>query len=132
MKQLEIWEADDGTRFDDQEDCIDYENAELKIAIARRLGINYKDPQELRPIRYFMFKVQKAVQMGAIYLHSPNATPPSSYSKWLPQEETRLLEAYQLWLQHQGLLHQRTPNAMHVRIQQALKRLRLHGMHFKA
>lgn len=129
MREVKVWEASDGTRFDDREDCEAYENEALRARICKQLSISVSSMNEQRPVSWFIFKVQKAAEYGGIYLDSPNRTAYNHLRKWLDEDQANLVSAYQDFLQAQGANLGRTPNAVHGRLRAAYKEFESNGEH---
>ena len=128
MKQVQVWEAKDGTRFDDRDDCEAYENEAVRARICKKLGISVSSIQEQRSVSWFLFKVQKAAESGALYLDSPSRTAYNHLRKWLDEDQANLVSAYQDFLQ-QGAALGRTPGAVHGRLRAAYKDFEINGEH---
>ena len=130
MKQIVQYEAADGTRFDDPEDCFAYENTNYNAKIMDRLGIN-RPLNSLMPVGWMVGLISKAVQLGVIHLDSPRRTAYNHLLKWLGKDQADLVSAYQDWLQSMGVILGRTPNAVHTRLRAAYKEMADNGEHIK-
>lgn len=129
MKEIKVWVARDGTRFDNREDCETYENGEIRARICKKLGIEVASLGEFRPISWFIFKVQKAAESGALYLDSPTRTAYNHLRRWLDEDQANLVSAYQDFLQQQGVALGRTPRSIHGRLRDAYRSFESNGEH---
>ncbi len=131
MKTVTIFQANDGTRFDTEEECILYEDHETQAWLCKRLLIATYDLNEGHSIKWFLYKLQVAIQNGLLYTESPTRTPYNHMRKWLEKDEADLVSYYQDWLQKMGVQFGRTPRSVQERLIQALKRMRDAGQHIK-
>ena len=121
MKQITVFVAGDGTRFDSEEDCLTYEDTELTAKIMTRVGFSGYQLTAQLSVMQVVYMLKKAVALGVIYLDSPTRTAYNHLRRWLPKDQADLVSAYQDWLQTMGAKMGRTPNAIHLRLRDAYR-----------
>lgn len=128
MRKIEVYVAADGARFDDPEDCELYENENQRAKLLKKLGINSGDAtSDQRTIGWFVYALQKAIEVGALYEDSPTRTAFNHLRKWLDQDQAMLVSAYQDWLAKMGAELGRTPRAVHGRLRIAHQEMEANG-----
>lgn len=116
MKALTVYVAEDGTRFDEPQDCELYENGDLHARVLAKLGLSSNDLDKHFTLRWFVFRLMKAAEIGAVYIDHPSRMEYNHMRKWLEQDQATLVALYQDWLQTQGVRFGRTPGAIHGRL----------------